>query len=213
MKRLFFIIFCSSFLSITLLAQDNIHLRQYIEVVKNLQNANKSKNVYNNAINTLSDPDMPLLTILDNIGDDKTNEYSKKDKDPFRLNSVITHAYHIQNGEETSRGNYYDSREVGIDYSMIEKSIKPKSTASYSITGHSGMQEFVFIPFDNKNSSFIVSISVNGKKFTPQTKHSPTLYQYIKIGNVNKSDIIKITINNQSKKFNSFAIINHNSKK
>ena len=87
---------------------------------------------------------------------------------------------------------------------MIEKSIKPNSKVSYSISGHNGMQEFVFIPFYKNNAHFSISVSVGGKNYPLKNENSPTLYQYVKIDNIKTSDIIKITIHNQSNKFNSF---------
>ena len=171
MKRHLITILFISCIAPFVFAQD-VYLKKCINIFSNIQNSSKNKQVFNNAINTLAEVDQPLLTILDNIGDDKINEYNKSDKDPFRLNSIATHVYHIQNGEETSRGNYYDSREVGINYSMIEKSIKPNSKVSYSISGHNGMQEFVFIPFYKNNAHFSISVSVGGKNYPLKNENS-----------------------------------------
>ncbi len=213
MKRYLITILFFSIIAPLLWAQEDVYLKKCINIISNIQNSSKDKQVYNNAINLLSDSNQPLLTILDNIGEDKVNEYRKSDKDPFRLNSIVTHVYHIQNGEESSRGNYYDSREVGINYSMIEKSIKPNSKVTYSISGHKGMQEFVFIPYNRKKAYYSISISVNGRNYPLKNEVTPTSYHYVKIANVKTNDIINITIHNQSNKFNSFAIINHNTKK
>ena len=205
-------ILLSAAIAVGIHAQDK-YLLKHIEVVARLQNAHESKRVYQAAVDTLAYRKYPPITLLDDIGTDSEGEYVGANDMPFRLNSVVAHAYQQQQGQESSRGNYFDSRQAGINYSLIEKCVKPGKSVRYTISEHRGKQELAFIPF-NPNARFRVKVTYEQKEYAP---HSATMgsttYVLVSIGHVDKDKPIHIEIENQSAVPESFAILNYNAKK
>ncbi len=210
LKIIFFILCLPT--STRVLAQKDAYLNELVKVVENIQNANGNKSIYNNAVDKLSEDGKPYITLMDDLGCDN-NEYRGKFSDKFRLNAVVTHAYGVQRGTNLSKGNYFDSKELGVKYSLFEKTVKPGGKVVYEINGHKGMQEFVVIPFKN-TTPYNVSIKYLGNenpridKIVNGKKH--TLFY---IDKVKPQGIIRIAIENNGTQFESFAIINYNERK
>jgi hypothetical protein len=109
-----------------------------------------------------------------------------------------------------SKGDYFNSNEKDVYYSAIEKTIKKKCTATYTIIGHVGIQNFVFISF-NPKTAFNVVISINEKKvYEEKSKNG---YLYLNCDKVKKEDRIVFSIVNESDVNESFVILNHNPQK
>ena len=102
-----------------------------------------------------------------------------------------------------SKGNFLNSTEKDVYYSAVEKTIKKNRTARYSLTGHIGHQEFVFVSF-NPKSKF--AVTVDGK----EAREIEPGVKYVDIGSVNKEKVIVITLTNYSSRNESFVILNHN---
>ena len=205
-KTLITLLFVS--LTVTIQAQSDAGLQKMVSIVAGLQKAAGSKKACNAAVDSLSRSGAPKITLMDDAGTDE-HEYRGRDTDKFRLNAVVTYAYNIQNGANLSRGNYFDSRQRGIKYSLIEKSIKPRSKAVYSLTGHSGPQELVVMPF-KPDADYAVTVSYEGRPCTPAKSEG---YVSFKIDRVESQGRIEITIENHATNFESFALMNYNSRK
>lgn len=186
-------------------------LRRYVDIVLALKLPNRTPAHYQRAVDTLSSPRFPKLALLDDIGNDPA-EFRGPAANPFRLSSVVVQAYERQQGVENSRGYYYDSRQRGIHYSMIEKCIAAKSTAHYSIRQHSGPQEIVIIPFVT-NQSYQIHLFCRGQEIKGQLALKPDTYLLYAIPDVSTNDEISIVIENLSAVPLSFAILNYNARK
>ena len=145
---------------------------------------------------------------MDEIQRDKNNEYRGNGANKFKMNQLVTYVYGRQNTGMVSKGDYFNSTEKDVFYSAIEKSVKGKSKVEYTLTGHIGIQEFVFMAY-NPNTKF--SASVNGKPAKPIDGQKGTLY--IKLPKAKKEDIIVFSISNESGTNESFVILNHNPQK
>ena len=104
------------------------------------------------------------------------------------------------------------SIEKDIYYSGIEKSIKLGEKNTYSISGHIGVQEFVFIPY-NQKTKFTVDIYINDKLVYNETGTDMLTKKLDK--SVTANDVIKFAItypkeSPNSSSFESFVILNHN---
>ena len=106
-----------------------------------------------------------------------------------------------------SKGEYFNSTERDIHYSAIEKTIKKGCTATYTLTGHVGRQEFVLMSF-NPKSRF--KATVNGRE--ARETDVPGVMT-VDVGKVRREDKIVITISNLSSGNESFVILNHNPQK
>ncbi len=186
-------------------------VQRYIDLVATLQSANGNKRVCQSAVDTLSSLRYPKIALLDDLGEDK-NEYRGSNANPLKINSIVVQAWQRQQGFETSRGYYYDSRQRGIRHSMMEKSVAARATVHYSISEHSGRQELVVIPY-SKNARYRVSVTCDGQTIPSKLVNGKISYWLFVIDKVTTSDVVKIEIENQSDKFESFVIINYNQRR
>ena len=189
-------------------AQEDENLKKMAADLIAIRKAKVSDKILNETIIKWSASGKPKITLMDEIQRDKTNEYRGNGANKFKMNQLVTHVYGRQNTGMVSKGDYFNSTEKDVFYSAIEKSVKGKSKVEYTLTGHIGIQEFVFMAY-NPNTEF--SASVNGKPAKPIDGQKGTLY--IKLPKVKKEDQIVFSITNESSANESFVILNHNPQK
>ena len=184
-------------------------LESLLNEVYTLRDAGASKKACEGAIEKLADKG-PAITLMDDVGN-HSNEFKGKGDVKFHLNGVVGKVYAYQNGISTTKGDFYDSREKGIDYSLIEKTVKPRAVVRYKLTEHEGVQEIAVVPF-KKDCTFSVTVKCNGVDAGKAVALQRGGF-IVKTKAVKKSDIIEITIENKMSAAQSFAILNHNSRK
>lgn len=189
-------------------AQDDAHLKKITEGVLQLRKAKASNDALNKTVLDWSASGKPKITLMDDIKRDPNNEYRGNGANKFKMNQVVTHVYNRQNTGMVSKGDYFNSTEKDVYYSAIEKTIKKGCTVSYTLIGHIGVQEFVFISF---NPNTIFSAKVNGEDAKPISGKTGVLS--MKLPKVNKEDKIVFSIINNSDSNESFVILNHNPQK
>ena len=190
------------------MAQADSHLAKLANDIISLQRKTSNKARLNQLVLNWSESSMPKITLMDDIGR-AANEYRGADANRFKMNQLVTFVYDRQNKGMVSKGDYFNSTEQGVHYSAIEKTVSKGKTVTYTLTGHSGLQEFLFIPF-NPNALF--TATVNGEK----AKKKENGVQYISLPNITKQDTITFTItydNNNAAAFESFVIVNYNPQK
>lgn len=181
------------------------HLAKLTQGVKLLRQKKASRQALNQTVMDWSAAGMPKLTLMDEIRRDP-GEYRGKGANKFKINQVVTYVYDRQNTGMVSKGDYFNSTELDVYYSAIEKTVKRGKTVTYSITGHAGRQEFVFISF-NPKSRFIVK--VNGAL----AEDLGDGVWHADVNNVDTDDTITFSIAldaNNSNECESFVILNHN---
>ena len=190
-------------------AQENQFLRDLTEAVKGLRKADSK--VRDQFINKLSSNKNPKITLMDDVkceGD----EYKGAKANRFRLNQSVVYVYGNQNPSLTSKDDgMLSSKERGISYSAIEKSIKKGGTVKFCIDGHVGQQEFSVIAY-HPTANFRITVT--------DGFHRPVAKEGI--GNVNvmsfdvsRNSTVTLTIEylgdeKNKEAFESFAIINYN---
>ena len=189
-------------------AQEDGNLKKMTGDIIAIRKAKASDKILNETIIMWSASGRPKITLMDEIQRDKNNEYRGNGANKFKLNQMVTHVYGRQNTGMVSKGDYFNSTEKDVFYSAIEKSVKGKSKVEYTLTGHIGIQEFVFMAY---NPSTTFSASVKGKTANPIDGQKGVLY--IKLPKVNKEDKIVFSITNESSTNESFVILNHNPQK
>jgi len=189
-------------------AQVDNHLDKMIDDLISLRKARGANDALNKAVLDWSASDRPKITLMDEIRCEQDNEYRGNKANKFKMNQIVTHVYNRQNTGMVSKGDYFNSTEIDVYYSAIEKTIKKGCTATYTLTGHLGAQEFVFVSF-NPQTHF--SATVNGKSAHPMTGKAGILS--IRIPRVKKEDKISFSIFNESDSNESFVILNHNPQK
>lgn len=193
-------------------AQENQYLRDLTEAVKGLRKGNDK--VREQFVNNLSASNKPKITLMDDV-ECEGDEFKGGNANKFRLNQAIVYVYGNQNQTLTSKdGGMLSSREQGIYYSAIEKSIKKGGSLQCSITGHIGKQEISVVAY-RPTAKFRVTVSDGW--------HNPVVKEGL--GNVSletyrviRSNNITITIdyiedNSNKGTFESFAILNYNPQK
>lgn len=189
-------------------AQENENLKKMAQDLIAIREAKASDKILNETVIKWSASGSPKITLMDEIQRDKNNEYRGNGASKFKMNQMVTHVYGRQNTGMVSKGDYFNSTEKDVFYSAIEKNVKAKSTVEYTLTGHVGIQEFVFMSY-NPNTGFIAS--VNGEPAKPFPGQKGVLY--IKLSKVNKENEIKFSITNNSGSNESFVILNYNPQK
>lgn len=189
-------------------AQEDGNLKKMTEDIVAIRKAKASDKILNETVIKWSASGNPKITLMDEIQRDKNNEYRGNSANQFKINQLVTHVYGRQNTGMVSKGDYFNSTEKDICYSAIEKSVKGKSKVEYTLIGHIGIQEFVFMSY-NPSSKF--SASVNGIPAKPIDGQKGALY--VKLPKVKKEDKILLSITNESNSNESFVILNHNPQK
>lgn len=197
--------------------QTDNYLQDITKVVTGLRKSNNSAR--NAAIATLSADNKPKVTLMDEIrwaGDEeeKSNEIKGGKGNRFKLNQVVAYVYKKQNHQLESKSNMLNGNEKDIHYSLIEKSVKRGGKVTYQVQGRTGVQDFVFIPY-NPKSKYVVTLCVNGMKVNRQ-ETTDVCRMHLKP--VTSRQRITFSINYLDDKENkelveSFAILNYNQQK
>lgn len=199
MKRLTFLVLLCTAVSIASLAQD-AHLTRMAQGVAGLRKAKTEAR--NRLVAEWSAGQMPKVTLLDNLGT-SAGEARGKGCNPFMVNQVVTYVHNRQNTGMVSKGDYFNSTEKDVHYSAIEKTVQPRQTVTYSLTGHIGHQQFMFVAYDPKAK---LTFRVGGKLATDRGNG----VAFVDLGAVSRQDAIAITVTNDTDKAQSFVILNHN---
>ena len=186
-------------------SQDDAYLKKMIDDLLMMRKEKASNNILNKTVLDWSASGKPKITLMDEVQCDKNNEYRGNGANKFKINQVVTHVYSRQNTGMVSKGDYFNSTEKDVYYSVIEKTIKKGCTATYTLIGHVGFQEFVFLSFYPKTR---FSAMVNGKSAQPVSGKEGILY--IRIPQVKKGESVSFSISNESGSNESFVILNHN---
>lgn len=111
-------------------------------------------------------------------------------------------------------GNFNNGEDPNFDYSLIECSVRSKSSVLYELKARSGKQLFAVVPYDGKNAKLSCRVLREGKEIgTGITAADGNIYVEIpsSIG-VKPTDILTIEIVNKARTPQAFVLINHNSR-
>ena len=193
-------------------AQENQYLRDLTEAIKGLRKGNdKVRKQFETSLSSSGKPKISLMDDVKSWGD----EFKGNDANRFRLNQAVVNVYDKQNQTLTSKDDgMFSSKERGIYYSAIEKSIKKGGTIQCSITGHIGQQEFSVIAY-HPTAKFKLTISDDWHN--PVTKEGVgdvSLESYRVFGNNTVTITIEYVGDSTNRdSFDSFAIVNYNPQK
>lgn len=190
-------------------AQEDSYLLKLCENVKQIRQNHSSEKILNQMVAEWSGDHQPKITLMDEIKGDPINEYRGKGSHHFKMNQLVTDVYGNQNVSMRSKGDYFNSTEVGIFYSAIEKNVKRGKTVSYELKEHEGTQEFFFVSYNPKS---LFTVKVNG--IVAEQKGDGI--QYFKMKDVKKNDVIRFSITydlKNSSNYESFVVLNHNPQK
>lgn len=127
----------------------------------------------------------------------------------FRLNKALAGAEQAQRFE-TAAGKMLNGEDARFNYSLYERALKPNVTANYKLHGRSGEQTFVLIPFGGADALLSIEISSGG---TPFARKVFTDGSVMLSGTVAPGVPVELRISNASNSGQSFALLNHNSRK
>ena len=183
-------------------AQKDTHLAKLTQGLVRIRSKKASSGILNKTVMEWSATECPKITLMDDLGKDKENEFLGNGSNKFKINQVVTYVHGRQNIQLTSKGEYFTSTEKDVHYSVIEKG----HTASYTLTGHIGDQEFVVVSYNSKTK---FTVKVNGDNAVVAGDGICAIL----LSNVKKTDTITITIANEGTSDESFVILNHNPQK
>ncbi len=152
----------------------------------------------------------PLWTPMNElVATDPTSECKASDRVPgFKLNKLLAGAEQAQRFE-TSTGNMLNGEDARFNYSLYERTVRSGATVEYNLSGRSGEQTFIIIPFE-ADADFTATVKAGEEPMEVKKYKDGTLAF---TGNVSKGERVKLTIINTSDRNCSFAILNHNTRR
>lgn len=193
-------------------AQENQYLRDLTEAVKGLRKGNEKVRKQFEA--SLSSSGKPKISLMDDVKSEG-DEFKGNDANQFRLNQAVVNVYDRQNHTLTGKdGGMLSSKERGIYYSAIEKSIKKGGTVRFSIDGHVGQQEFSVIAY---HPTAKIRVTVTDGFHRPVTNEGIGNVSIVSFG-VSGKNTVTLTVeylgdDKNKELFESFSIINYNPQK
>lgn len=151
-------------------------------------------------------------TLMDEIAIDKKGECTiYDDVNTLGLNQMGYKIARYNRGVSNTGGRFRDGRDPRYYYSLIEVTAKRGASISYDITGRKGTQLFAVVPCA-KGATFDVTLTCNGELLGRE--YDADGVKYIAIDDaVKATDMMKLCIENKSRKNQSFVIINYNSRR
>lgn len=182
-------------------AQD-AELNRLVDIVTSLKSGGVS--AFDKAVKSLAGDD--LWTQLDEAVDRKAECPVSDVKERFGLNSALNNARSADR-HQTSTGNHLNGADMRYNYSLYEKTLKAKSTATFNLAGRWGEQVVLIIPYDGAASC--ISATANDGMMVSDIGDGR-----IRItGSVNRGEALSLKVTNGSDANVSYVIINYNSRK
>lgn len=190
------------FFPVNIMAQSNPELEKLVTLTESMRNQQNRGGV----ISELTKDDK--WTLMDELKYDK-NECTYKDKvNMFGMNDIAREIKRKEKSIVKNGGRFVHSADGKHAYSYIEITVKAKSTVTYEVKGHKGVQHIVTVPFDKKQ---MYSISGNGSRKVTATIDEKGLARMAVSPASNGSYTFEIK--NEGKKNASFVVITYNSGK
>lgn len=131
----------------------------------------------------------------------------------FGLNRILSQRMGYE--ENQTRGEFNNGEDPNFFYSLIERSVKAKSTVCYQLKSRQGEQYFVIMPFNPTDAKNLkVKATLNGKSVGKTSKDDEGyIILYIsKDKHIGPTDEIQLEITNSSNNSIAFVIFNHNTR-
>lgn len=196
-------------------AQDYINARDEENTMKLLNAAlllrNSDEKHWNEAQNELAKR-LGIFTMMDELKD-YAHDCALIDKNvkSFGVNRMIKELKAGKRVQNTGKG-LLDGSDSRFNYSMYEKGIKKGCTSSYLLSGRSGRQVFVIVPYTSGQEYTTVLKIEGGEEYTPyyNAADGVTYYCIDTDKGPAAGEKLKFEISNTGNGNASFVIINHN---
>ncbi len=187
----------------------NKELDRLVGIATMLRSADAA--VFNRAQKMLEDD--ALWTPMDELGRLQATECTPAEKvTRFKLNRLLSRA-DGQRKYVTSRGDFLNGEDERYDYSLYERSLRARQSATYSLKGRVGQQTFVLVPHSASANGLSLSVSAPGVTFNAPKKLPNGCLLVSTAGKLSKEQRITLCVKNASAAPQSFVLINHNSRK
>ena len=149
------------------------------------------------------------------------NELQDQENDCLLINSQVKSFGVNRIVSELKRGNrvqnsgreLLDGADVRFNYSLFEKGVKMGRTATYTMSGRSGKQVFLVVPFASVQPYTVELVKADGTVIPPYGKDANgiTYFEVDQAGGPAPGETLTLKITNKDASHNaSFVIINHN---
>lgn len=155
----------------------------------------------------------PLFTLMNEL-QDRQNDCALigTDVESFGVNRMVTELKKAGIVQDPIR-ELLDGSDTRYNYSLFEKGIKKGSTATYTMTGRSGRQVFLIVPY-SVNQPYAVELRNNDGTIHPATGKDANGITYFLISTQygpESGEPLTLKISNRDPNKNAtFVIINHN---
>ena len=149
------------------------------------------------------------------------NELQDRENDCLLINSQVKSFGVNRIVSELKRGNrvqnsgreLLDGADVRFNYSLYEKGVKMGRTATYTMSGRSGKQVFLVVPFTSSQPYSVELVKADGTAIPSYGKDANgiTYFEVDQAGGPAPGETLTLRITNKDASHNaSFVIINHN---
>lgn len=184
-------------------------LASLLDVVRMLKESTEEG--FNKASRILSD-DQKWTPMYETGGVREGLECEASEKVPgFRLNRILTKAYESRKYVST-HGDMVNGEDSRYDYSLYERSLKPKAQVDYRLTGREGKQVFIIIPY-NRNAALEATVRCAGRKWSGKKEDDGTYTIRWDTDTPSVDMEFVLSVTNGSGSPQSFVIINHNTRR
>lgn len=153
-----------------------------------------------------------IFTLMDELKDFKHDcALIEKNVKSFGLNRMIKELKAGKRVQNTGKG-LLDGSDSRFNYSIYEKGIKKGNTSVYKLSGRSGKQLFIIVPY-NPEQQYSTTLGIDGgKTYSPALKDEKGITYYL-IDTADGPAVgenLKLEISNNGGNNASFVVINHN---
>lgn len=192
--------------------QDDAYLMELMEVSKMLRSRNES--IWEEAQSRMSKM-LEVFTMMDELRDAGNDcALVGNSVTSFGLNRMISMLKRTNTVMQNTGKGLLDGTDLRYHYSIYEKGVRKGSTATYDgLSGRTGRQVFVIIPY-SADQPYETELSLSdGKKYHPVHKDKDGISYYVIDAEEGPGDDDVLTLkvrNNDMQNNRSFVIINHN---
>lgn len=201
--------FLFSLLTASAQTLDN-EMQRLVKTARTLRTANES--TYNAVVRQLHDD--AEWTPMNELGSVQADSElpNARAANTFALNRALTRADQGRK-EPAVRGDMLNGEDPRYAYSLYERTLRPRATATYTLRGRAGQQTFVIVPAATRTATLRATVSRKGQPAVAFRQQGDILVAACPWNTLRADETLTLTVTNNTGQPQPFVVINHNTRK